>query len=329
MKNYIKFSIKLLISLFLLFLIFNKIDYKDFIENIKVVSFVVLIVTVLFAGIKAVIEPLRWKIILNARTEKFSFFYLFSLYMIGGFFNIFLPTTIGGDVVRIFYIKNDKFSALKATNTVLFERLTGAYAVFIMSIIAVLVGWNLFVYEVKIPILAVSIISVVVLTSIFFSYKKITKITRQISSKYKISIIKKIYLLIREFDYTEYSYRLIFISMFFSFLIQFIVIGVTIMIGNALGLNNISIFHYFIIIPPIWVITLLPISIGGFGVREGLFALFLVPMGVSIEQSTLLSLLSFFPFIFVGLLGGLFYLFGTYSYKEAQNVKKQKPRFSC
>lgn len=73
--------------------------------------------------------------------------------------------------------------------------------------------------------------------------------------------------------------------------------------------------------PQIWIITLLPVSIGGFGVREGLFALFFVPMGVSIEQSVLLSLLSFSPFVFIGLLGGLFYLFGSYLYKEVKNVK--------
>ena len=44
------------------------------------------------------------------------------------------------------------------------------------------------------------------------------------------------------------------------------------------------------------------------------------PMGVSLEQSTLLSLLSFSLFVIVGLLGGLFYLFGSHSYKKAEYV---------
>lgn len=320
MSSITKFIFKLIISSILLYFIFKNIEISDFTNYYTSIPVLIIIISLILAIIKVVVESIRWKLILREKEVNYNIFTLFALYIIGGFFNIFLPSTIGGDALRIAYIKNKNLSLLTATNTVLFERLTGVYSIFIMTIIAVTFGWHLVIIEIRIPVLTISCLGIFIMTLVYFSYDRFLNIVETISSRYSNKIILKIYLSLKSLDFTKYSYKTILLCGVFSILMQMIVIIVTALIGNALGLEKVGILYYFIIMPPIWVITSLPISIGGFGVREGLFALFLAPMGVSLEQSTLLSLLSFSPFLFIGLLGGLFYLFGSHSYKKAEYV---------
>ena len=166
----------------------------------------------------------------------------------------------------------------------------------------------------------ISIIGILIMTLAFFFYDKFLDFVESITIKYSNRITLKIHSFLKSLDFSIYSNKIFCICFCMTFFMYILGIGVIIMIGNALGLEEISISYYLIIVPIINIITLIPISLGGFGVREGLYALFLAPLGVSIEQSTLLSLLSFSPFIFVGLLGGLFYLFDSYSHKEMVNV---------
>ena len=103
-------------------------------------------------------------------------------------------------------------------------------------------------------------------------------------------------------------YRSLAHSILMAILIQLIFYSVSFLIGKSLGLNQIKIYHYIILLPPIWIITLLPISIGGFGVREGLYGVFFMPLGVTLEQSTLLSIFSLLPYLMLGMIGSVFYL---------------------
>lgn len=320
MSSITKFIFKLIISSILLYFIFKNIEISDFTDYYTSIPVFIMIVSLILAIIKVQLESVRWSLVLKEKKVNVNLFTLCIFYMIGGFFNIFLPSTIGGDALRIAYIKNDDLSLLSATNTVLFERLTGLYAIFIMTIIAVFLGWHLVIAEIRVLILTTSGIGILIMTLVYFSYNKFLDFVKIISYKYSNKITLKIYSSLKLLDFTQYSYKTLLLCVVFSILMQMIVIIVTALIGTALGLEKVGILHYLIILPPIWVIALLPISIGGFGVREGLFALFFAPLGVTLEQSTLLSLLSFFPFLFTGLLGGVFYLFGFHSYKEEANV---------
>lgn len=320
MSNTLKFFTKLVISGILLFLISKKINFNELIIQAKSTSVFILVITFSLTVSKKVIESFRWKLVLESKKYKEKLIRLFSLYMIGGFFNIFLPSTLGGDTLRILYVKRKELSLKTATSTVLFERMIGLYSIFIMAIIAISIGWNSIMVEMRLPVLVISCICTLLMTSVFILYDKILSFTKQLSSKISLNIFLKFYSYLKLFNFKEYGAKIALICFFLSIFIQLIVICITALIGYSMDLDEIGLLNYFVIMPPIWVITMLPISIGGFGVREGLFILLLAPLGIGIEQSTLLSLLSFLPFVIVGLLGSLFYLFGSNLYKETVNV---------
>ncbi|HNW39726.1 MAG TPA: hypothetical protein PKI44_04810, partial [Candidatus Omnitrophota bacterium] len=78
-------------------------------------------------------------------------------------------------------------------------------------------------------------------------------------------------------------------------------------IGLALGVR-ISLVYFLIFLPIIGAITLLPVAIGGLGLRESLFVVYFAKVGVVKQLALAMSLLSFSFFILYGAMGGLIYV---------------------
>jgi hypothetical protein len=93
-----------------------------------------------------------------------------------------------------------------------------------------------------------------------------------------------------------------------SFFYQSLGIVIIFILGRALGIE-LAIWHYFIYIPLITTITVLPISLAGIGIREGAFVFFFAQAGVAQAQALSLSLLLFTQTVILALLGGVWYLF--------------------
>ena len=308
MKKVFHFVLKFIITSIILYFIYEKMDINEFVLYFKEISFNSLIIITIIAILKVNIESYRWYYILKSLKQEVKLRSLFSIYMIGGFFNIFLPSTIGGDALRIMYIKNERLSTLQAINTVLLERITGIYAMLLITFIATVIGWNFILNEFRYTILIASGFGILFLTLFYNYYFIIINYAKKIKSRYNYKILDNIHFLIKSLDFNQYNKSVLFYSLIMSVFIQITVYSVTIFVGETLGLTQLKIYHYLILLPPIVIISLLPISIGGFGVREGLFSIFFSPLGVTLEQSTLLSILSFLPFLILGVFGSVFYL---------------------
>src|SRR5262249_22043845 len=77
---------------------------------------------------------------------------------------------------------------------------------------------------------------------------------------------------------------------------------------------------YWVFVPMVSLLTLLPISVNGMGVREGGTALLLAPVGVSHHVAVTLAFLWFAVYVATILLGGVVYLFVGQVSKPAVNV---------
>jgi hypothetical protein len=93
-----------------------------------------------------------------------------------------------------------------------------------------------------------------------------------------------------------------------SFLLQINVIVYYYVIAAALGIQ-LSVFYFCLFIPPILILTMLPVSVGGVGVREAAFLFFLIPLGITPAEIVSLSLWSYILALLANLSGGLVYCF--------------------
>jgi uncharacterized membrane protein YbhN (UPF0104 family) len=88
-------------------------------------------------------------------------------------------------------------------------------------------------------------------------------------------------------------------------------------LGVGLGLD-VPIAYYCVLVPMVSLLMLLPISVNGMGVREGGMVLFLLPLGIDESAAVTLAFLWFTTGVAVSLMGGLVYLFGNVSRRDAK-----------
>jgi len=103
--------------------------------------------------------------------------------------------------------------------------------------------------------------------------------------------------------------RRMFVVTVLSLVVQLANVVLAWLIGEGLGLR-IPPLYYGVLIPLVSILTLLPISLNGMGLREGGTVLLLAPLGVSSASAVTLSLLIFAVYTAASLTGGVFYLLG-------------------
>jgi uncharacterized membrane protein YbhN (UPF0104 family) len=85
-------------------------------------------------------------------------------------------------------------------------------------------------------------------------------------------------------------------------------------VGLSLGIK-IDIIHYLIFVPIISSVTVLPISIGGLGLRDNTAVVLFSTLGVAADKVVAMTLINFAFLFFVGIAGGLIYAIVLYGRK--------------
>ncbi len=125
--------LKISITVLGLIIVIRDIDFQALLAYMSEIDWAWMAVGAGLIGISLVIRTYRWHILLSGAGSKVRFSRLLSLYLIGSFFNAFLPSGLGGDVVRAAEAAQDVESSV-AVGTVLVDRLTGLMALFIMAL---------------------------------------------------------------------------------------------------------------------------------------------------------------------------------------------------
>ncbi len=313
LKNkYIKFFIKVIISLSLIFYLLNRIGFEKFEEIFTDVDILWLITALIFVTTSNLLGVLQWRLLLKSSGINISYPKAFTYYYNGLFFNNFLISNMGGDIFRIYDISKHSGKNSTAISTVFLDRFMGLLA---MSVLALTFG----IVSVKIInssyiLFPVSVFfAFITFVVLFFYFKKFAKIFQTVSEKILPKIIfQKLREVYNGINYFKNHRKLIFFLLFVSLLIQSLRISThyaAALALNADGQANISIWYFFIFVPIIFIISLMPISIGGLGVRESMGVLFFGYVGISSGFAFSIEFLAYVIGIMASLPGGLAFLF--------------------
>jgi hypothetical protein len=225
----------------------------------------------------------------------------------GIFFSLFLPSTIGGDLMRSIDLATHTKRPKEIIATVFLDRLSGFAGLVILALLSLLLGWH-FIRDMGV-LFSVMIITGILIAILFilfnnFLYSKINSLLHNPNAGKIVELLKGLH---EEIHYFRHHKRIIVNNLIVSILIQAIAPITFFTIALALGFK-INIIYFFIFLPIIGAITLLPISIGGLGLREATAAFFFAKVGLASSSAIAMSLLNSL-FIFVcGGIGGLIYV---------------------
>ncbi len=308
--------IRIVGSAALIYWIVTKIEWSKVVEAAKHGSPVYFAAAFIAIQVTVVSSILKWKMLVDSslnpdQSRNASLSKLGRFYYIGLFFNNFLPGSVGGDVVRVYYL--GRITGIPAaTASVAFERLTSGFALVTIAIFS-----SMYLESARrflLPILAA--IGVVILLVCFIRIwmkkrKNTKKISRDSHSKTKSWINKVKNGLVQTFsvamNYRRENFYWWLMIGILSMLFQAGLAWINDLLFLSLGID-VPWLELLMIITLISVITMLPISVNGLGVREGCYVLFFGGLGVPVEIAVTVSLLFFVMVTISSLAGGLFWM---------------------
>lgn len=309
-KNTLSLLLRISVSILFLLLLFkiNKIDLRVLINDIRCTDKRLLAAGFLFFFFVYVLGFLRWRMLLRVAGINIPLKRLIRSFSGGIFFSIFLPSTIGGDLVRAADLVEHTKKAKEVIATVFLDRLSGYMGLVFVILPALLLSRDLVLDKVVFTSVALIIILLVVILLVLFNNTIYSIITKWLSSPGAGKIKETIKNMHQEIHVFRNHKRMIILNLLTSFIIQLVAPTSIYFVGLSLGIK-VNFIYFLIFLPIIGAVTLLPIAIGGLGLREGLFVVYFAKAGVVKQLALAMSLLSFSFVVFYGAIGGLIYVF--------------------
>lgn len=308
MKSKLIIVAKLTITALLFFYLFRKIDFSEFGATLRNARLNVLVVAFLVLWIGHYICIYRWRMLMRPLMPVLSTLQLFAIYCIGLFFNLTFPTVVGGDVVKMYYAGKPSKSYAQSFAATFLDRDAGMFAMMIIACVAVLV------YPVDVPGIAVSLIIWIAFAGfvignigIFSPY--FHRLLTGILHKLHLSkIAKKVDTISSAFQIMGKHKSVLVLSLLISLINQLLVIAVTWIMALGIGID-VSPSYFLIFIPVVTLISMIPISLNGMGLREFAFVSLFGAIGVSKHSAMALGILSSITTVLSSLPGGIVYIF--------------------
>lgn len=278
----IHFMVKFGISAGLLYLIFRSVDLGEALASLSLVPLSVLFLALCLQFASTTIAALRWFIIMRrmGSSEHFSFF--LKSYFKGTFFNQGLPTSIGGDSIRILDYSRTSDSTLEGFYGVFIDRFAGLAGLLILNIFALVFSGAVLPQKIRYLLTGILCLLLFGLVALFylqrfnlFTYNKWLGLIGQLS---------------RHYSQVYSTPTSIGVQIGLSILIHLCAMTALYLLGIGVGLDY-PLAVYLVLVPPVILLTLLPVSLAGWGIREGAMIGFFLLVGADRTKVLSFSLL--------------------------------------
>ena len=262
---------KYIISLGLIYVLF--VNYgKGIIDTIKLVNIDYIILIIFISLIQYILSAYRWKYISKHTNFNISFINSIKFYYISTFMNNILPGGIMGDIFRIYHHVDDKkeiFRIGRSFQSVVYERLSGQ--LMLLSFFILSLGLYFIIHQ---KYIAFSYLFLPLIAAFYFlKYIFNNKLRKYIRSKHYGNNFLTVFTGEVFWRHTVLSF-FVMMSYIFIYIISAVSLGV-----------NIDYFSFLVFTPIILFSMTLPVSIGGWGVREFVALLISFLLGLSASVS--------------------------------------------
>lgn len=269
-------ALKIIVSAVLIYFIFTKIELKDVVQTLKKSDPLYLFLALLFFVLSKVLSAFRTNLYFHQIGAKVSQLSNLKLYLLGMFYNLFLPGGIGGDAYKGYIIQKEyQPGTKKVVSSLLLDRLSGMLLLFVYACVLALLSKNDFFQRSYWLIVAVIPLSVVV-----FWFVNKTFFTATLPVFWK--------------------------SIGFSALVQLAQLVCVLFILKSLSVSLDSIEYLFVFLVSS-IVSVIPLTIGGIGSREVTFLYGAKWLGLDESMSIGISFTFFLITALTSLFGVIFH----------------------
>ena len=288
-RKWPKLLLRIAVSATLLALLLHREGGQKVLENLSRLSpWFVLFAWVFYAGCQW-LSAWRWHLLLLPKQIDVPISKLFRFYMVGMFLNNFMPGAVGGDVVKAYYlyrwIKHGNYAVI----SVFLERFTGLIGLTIISVVTLLFGYSYIASPIILYIVAATSALLVAIVVVLWCEPISDFAIRSFRWLLPAAFVRRLHELYAALaGYRRHGGTLL-TTIAISVVIQLLFAVYYALASQALGIP-IDIIYFMLFLPPVTLLTMIPISLGGLGVREGVMIFLFSRVGVSAADILAISL---------------------------------------
>jgi len=322
-KAGIKQLLKFGVSLLLLFFTLRLIDWRGSLELAGRANMGLLAVAVGLLLAERIFSVIKWLMLLRVKGSHITFWRLLVINYIGGFWGLVLPSSVSADIVRVYYLSKSTANVSLAVTSMLVDRLMGALSLVLLGCISAwMVGDTFGLAHARLIAASVAVACALGIALLYhngFIRWVDRRIIRHVA---RWKVIRPVRQWIAScFEYRQYPNTLVA-----SFLLTVFVQMLRVMVFYAVAVSfgiRVPVTYYFIIVPLIMLLIMLPVSINGIGVREGSFVAFFALVGVPSSQAFIISFVVSVLTTLMTTLGGVVYMFDKSAIKPMAAIPER------
>lgn len=285
-KRILGIILRIAVSGALMFFIVRKAGADNVMRNLRSMHGGLFLLTAMIYIVIAWLVAIRWSMLLD---NRYSVRKLFSLQMIGNFFNNVLPSAIGGDAVRFYYLFRETGNGGVSFGSVFLDRFLGLFARLSLGLASGLIAYAE-LKSVRMH-LAIPAFFAFLLVAAFFLFRfRLGLGFAGVAHFYEYVLDR-----VRRPDIMVKGFLL-------SLLIQALLILMVYFTARGIG-QELSFIGLFVFVPIIITLFIVPASLSGLGVREGAFVVLFGLIGIPASVSVSISFLWFLSMAAASLVG--------------------------
>jgi uncharacterized membrane protein YbhN (UPF0104 family) len=294
-RRFLMAVLKVVVSVALLALLFSRVDASRVWAGARHASVPWLMAALAIWTLNVVASTWRWQLLLKAQDVTLPGRKLFGSFLVANFFNNFLPSNIGGDVIRIRDTAPAAQSKTLAATVVLVDRGLGLMGLVLMAALGATMAVSMHGQGV-LPIWpswlwAGFAIGAAVAVPAMYSPQGVGRLLKPLTWLHPEWVDRQITALTQ----TLSRFRDKPLSLIGCFggavVVQALVVAFYLTVVHALNIP-VTAPDLAVIVPLSIVVQMLPLSVNGFGVREATFSFYFARVGLPIESAVLLSLVA-------------------------------------
>ena len=308
MKKTLLTLVKVLVSFGILVYIFTRVVHiRDLWAILRQADLTLFSLAVAVYFVVQGLSAYRWQVLLDPQGVHVPYRKMAAFYFLGMYFNFFLPSTIGGDVFRIYYLNKETRRLSASTASVFLDRDIGMGGLLLVATVVAAFDGTSFKGVPLAPLFGLIGVGFV-LANLALFYRPTYNLFHRLLALFKLKRAdEKVERMFGSVNCYRGRWGLMLETTLMSIGVQVGCVIVNVLSARAIGLNT-SWVHFLVFIPAIGLISMNPIGVNGAGWREGAYIWLFQSVGATPGQAAALSVLWLGAVVITSLPGGVIYI---------------------
>lgn len=301
--------IKIIVSVGLLAVLFSRVDAARLWSVAREASTSWLAGALALYGVMVLASAWRWGLLLTAQDVRLPFRTLASSFLVATFFNNFLPSNIGGDVVRVADTAPAAGSKTLATTVVLLDRGIGLLGLVLIAALGASTTSRLAHGGPVPPVLlwigfgaAMAVLTPALLKP--HAFARLFHPFRLLHPSWVDERLARLTAALSRFGRAPGALAACFAG---AVLVQAVLVAFYVAIANSMRIP-VGFSELAVIVPITFIVQMVPLSMNGFGVREATFGFYFTRLGLPLESALLVSFMGAALIMLFSLTGAVAYV---------------------